>query len=410
MRLQALHKTKMWLLLAALIPWLPAVAQRQELPVMPSQDEQENPDIHGTLVVWQEYVSQYGDYDIYVADINEPEAPIVNALGDASDQTEPAVYGRTVVWQEYIVGGDVADWDIRMADVTDVDNPRVYTVSDLVGIDEQQPAVSGHTIVWEETNGSGYDVYGADVTDPCAPLAFAVAAFELDQRQPAIHRNTVLWQDNYFGDWDLLATDIWLRDAPQDTPIALLEQNQQNGAINGNIAVWEDDFFGDWDIYAARVTKSGTVNEFAVAALEADQRNPDVDGHLVVWQDNRDGNWDIFGYNLVTRRPFRITDDPHDQIRPAISGNTVVWQDRRDGRWNIYAVVLDGPEVARCQTLLPGDVDGNCRVDFADVALMASSWLDCGLDSPELCGNRPASLSVGLKDSLRRTISTERLR
>jgi len=371
----------------------------QEFPLLPSSDDQENPDIEGTLVVWQEFVSQFGDYDVYVADVNDLEDIVVTAIGDEKDQTHPAVHRRTVVWQEFVSDQESGDWDIRMADVTDMNEPMPFVVSDLVGIDEQRPVISGNTIVWEESAGVGFDIYGADVTDPCLPLVFPVAPFDLDQRHPAIYRNTVVWEDNYFGDWDLWAADIWLRDEPEELAVAPFEGDQQKPAVSGDVAVWQDNPFGDWDIYAARIADEGTPRDFAIAATEFDERNPDVDGHLVVWQSRRAGNWDVFGYNLVTKRRFRVTDHPGDQVNPAVSGNIVVWQDDRDGRWNIYAAVLEGPAVAGCKTTLPGDVDGNCRVDFADLALMASSWLECELDGPGLC--RPGPGKAGFVAELR---------
>ena len=226
----------------------------EEFGVLPSQDDQEMPDIQGTLVVWQEYVSQYGDYDIYVADINDLDALLVTAIGDAGDQTHPVVYGATVVWQHFITDEDVGDWDIRMADISDMNEPEVFAVSNLIGVDEQRPAISGHTVVWEETDGTDFDIYGADVTDPCLPLVFPVAPFGLDQRNPAIDRNTVVWEDNFFGDWDLLGADIWLRDEPAQLAVALFENDQQSAVVSRGTVVWEDNFFGDWDLYAAKVS------------------------------------------------------------------------------------------------------------------------------------------------------------
>jgi beta propeller repeat protein len=106
---------------------------------------------------------------------------------------------------------------------------------------------------------------------------------------------------------------------------------------------------------------------------------------LSAWQDDRNGHWDIYGYNLTTEREFRITDDPYDQTHPAISGDVVVWQDNRTGKWNIYAVILNGTEVAQCASWLPSDVNGDCKINFADVAVMAASWLECDLDPPQAC-------------------------
>ncbi|MHC4423961.1 MAG: TolB family protein, partial [Planctomycetota bacterium] len=161
--------------------------------------------------------------------------------------------------------------------------------------------------------------------------------------------------------------------------------DQQKPAICGNIVVWQDDFFGDWDIYAAEVTDPANPVELSICDNSFSQQNPDIDGNIIVWQDDRNGNWDIYGYNLTTREEFRITDDPYDQTNPAISANVVVWQDNRSGNSNIYAVILDGPEAARCASWMPGDVNGDCKIDFFDFAVMTSRWLECNLEPEESC-------------------------
>lgn len=351
-----------------------------EWPLLPGPDDQENPDLHGTMVVWQEFVSEFGDYDVYVMDINDLDNPLVTAIGDANDQTHPAVYGRRVVWQELVVWGDSSDWDIRMADLSDFDDPVGYVVSQLPANDEQRPAIYGNIVVWQDTDGGDYSVFGADVTDPERPSEFVIAAYEGDQQRPSIWRTTVVWEDRFFGDNDIVAADILMRDRPAEFAVVLLEGDQQNAVVSGDTVVWEDDFYGDWDIFAARISDRNEVREFAVISAEGQQRYPDIDGHLVVWQDDRDGHWDIYGHNLVTRRTFRITDDPGDQIHPVVSGNTVIWQDNRRGPWNIYAAILDGPEVAGCTSPPIGDLDGNCRVDFADVAILAGAWLESHIE------------------------------
>ena len=42
---------------------------------------------------------------------------------------------------------------------------------------------------------------------------------------------------------------------------------------------------------------------------------------------------------------------------------------------------------ARCTEEIPGDVNGDCKVDFTDVATMAINWLKCNLEPPEACWN-----------------------
>jgi len=63
----------------------------------------------------------------------------------------------------------------------------------------------------------------------------------------------------------------------------------------------------------------------------------------------------------------------------------VVWQDNRNGNSEIYAVILDGPEIALCTTGMAGDVNGDCKIDFEDYAIMASQWLECYLEPAQAC-------------------------
>ena len=360
--------------------------QWQPFPVLAGPDNQEAPDVSGTMVVWHEFVEQYGDYDIYVADVNDPGAPETFIIGDANDQMYPVVYDNIVIWQDYIVSQGAEDWDVHFADTTDFNNLQVYAAGNEIGVDETQPAIHGSIISWQSLIGDDTDINGADISDPLSPFRFPVASFEFDQQTPAVHRTHVIWQDNFFGDWDIYLADIWQKNKPTEVAVAAFEADQSNPAISGANLVYQDNYFGDWDVYVSDISDPQNPIETLIAATEADQKHPDIDGNIVVWQDNRNGNWDIFGYNLTTRLEFQITDDAADQTNPAISGNLLVWQDNRDGPWNIYAVVLDGPETARCLTRPAGDLNDDCITNFADLALMSVGWLECGLDQAQICG------------------------
>jgi TolB protein len=354
------------ILIAVLLVGFVQVAKGwEEFPVRASTDDQGQPDVSGTIVAWHQLIAEYGDYDILVADVNQAAEPFFLMIGDANDQMNPAVYDDIVVWQDHIVQGGSVDWDVRGADFTDRGQPQFFAVTAVIDNDEQWPAISGSTVVWEDGLDTALDIYGADITDLTSPLEFPIGVFEATQQRPAIYRTTVVWEEQ-FG-------------------VAAFEHDQRNPAVSGNIVVWQDDYFGDWDIFAADISDPNDPTDFAIAATEVSQTNPDIDGNIIVWQDDRHGNWDIFGYNLTTGAEFQITDDRNDQTRPAISGNIVVWEDNRDGHPQIYAVVLDGPAIAQCTSPIPGDVNGDCAVNFADFALMASYWLECRLDPQEAC-------------------------
>jgi predicted outer membrane repeat protein len=54
----------------------------------------------------------------------------------------------------------------------------------------------------------------------------------------------------------------------------------------------------------------------------------------------------------------------------------------------IYNYALSGDEIRRllCEKPPRGDVNGDCRFDFVDFAILFSEWMDCGMMNPELCG------------------------
>jgi len=54
---------------------------------------------------------------------------------------------------------------------------------------------------------------------------------------------------------------------------------------------------------------------------------------------------------------------------------------------NIYYTWLEGDVIADCPNTLTGDVDGDCRVNLNDYALLAQEWLTCALDPISACTN-----------------------
>ena len=137
---------------------VPAAESWKEFTVWPTTDDQELPDIDGDIVVWQQFVAEYGDYDIYVADLsttlktgmNNPDEPLVVIIGDANDQMRPAVFENTVVWQDYVFWQGSGDWDISGSDISDRDQPVIFAVSNIFDNDEQSPAIHGNIVLWPD--------------------------------------------------------------------------------------------------------------------------------------------------------------------------------------------------------------------------------------------------------------------
>ena len=325
-------------LLGAVLP----VSGQIPLALWPSDDPQERPRIQGHRVVWHQFMPEFGDYDVVVADVNFLDEIQVQVLSLPGDQMHPDVWGRRVVWQEYIAReDDLADWDINGADLDDWTNPRLFEVSGVIDNDEQYPAISGNTVLWQDGPEGHSDIFGSDITDPNWPREFVVAAFEGRQQLPAIDRLLAVWQDDFNGDWDVYASDIWLRDRPMEFIVTPFEYQQTAPAISGNRVVWQDDLAGNWDLFVAILGEDGDLEHVPIADTEGNQVNARIEGPLVVWQDDRFGHWDIFLYNLNTGQAFRLTEDPGDQMLPDIAGDLVVWQDNRLGSWDIFVTRLE---------------------------------------------------------------------
>jgi uncharacterized repeat protein (TIGR03803 family) len=67
-----------------------------------------------------------------------------------------------------------------------------------------------------------------------------------------------------------------------------------------------------------------------------------------------------------------------------LSGVTLYGTTSEGGSSNLGVIfALDVP--VTCVEPPEGDLNGDCKVDFEDFAIMADEWLDCGLEPPEAC-------------------------
>lgn len=367
----------------------------QSFAVFASDDTQISPQIHGGTIVWQQLIEFGGayDWDIYAADITDPNDPSVFVVANyPNDETAPVVFDNFVAWQDNYYG----DWDIYVRDISKADSTEVL-ITDLL-FDQQKPVIYGNILLWQDNSASDTDVIAADITDPNDVTLFNLTPYAYDQQNAAIYRNTVLWQDNFVwedspdGEWNIFGADIIRMDKPVEYTLSVMPQDQQNAKISGDIIVWQQDFADDMDILAADISDPKNPRLIYIATdSDSSAINPDIDGNIIVWQDDRNGDWDIYGYNLTTQREFVITDNQpsqttfSNQTSPSLSGNTVVWEDDIATATNIYATVLTGPEIASCPSPLPGDANGDCVVNLNDFALMAQSWLVCNLDDATAC-------------------------
>lgn len=323
-------------------------------------------DLSGDIYVWQDANDGHDDIRGYnLSDGNQI------AICTAADlQQEPSIDGNVVVWRDGRVGSgyeDIYGYDLSTG--------TEFAVIDAV-FHERHPAVSGTMVVWHDdrdyhtNNGQGqlrHNIYGADISDTNNPVYFDINTAARGQMNSAIDGNIVVWEDYRNDEYDIYGADISDTNDPNEIIICIAAGKQVNSAVSGNIVIWEDYRYGNMAIFGYDLSAE---TEFSIAFGQV--ANSDVSGDIVVWQDKRHGQWDIYGYDTSAEVEFPVCIADGNQVNPVISGNRVAWRDLDDVSNMLHWRQL-------CNEYLTGDINGDCTVDFGDVAIMISNWLEYSL-------------------------------
>ena len=165
-----------------------------------------------------------------------------------------------------------------------------------------------------------------------------------------------------------------------------------HGGNNHGIAIREDGSIIAWgrddEGQCTGPNSCGDSNFVAVAAGSYHSVAMREDGSLVAWGDNSEGQCDVPSGNdfVALEKHFALKSD----------GSIVVWGDdyygqvssapEDDGYTNIsrgvYHYLVMKPA---CTQAIKGDINGDCKVDFKDLAIMMDHWLECNRDIPGSC-------------------------
>jgi beta propeller repeat protein len=362
---------KLWILLIVLIcaTGIPiSAAPWTEYRITTSPSEQGAAHISGNIVVWWDG----GGSPILGADITDPAAPIYFEL-----PKNPSGLGGDIV---------VYGFSKKCGDGKNHSGISAYNLSTETESIVKDPcpepipyasygsgSTDGATIVFVMSDPLGYDidntVYGYDLSWE--------SEFEIEDSDcvgsPKVDEDIIVWNDIDASELSGFKISTWQR--------FTIAGSGYPFDISGHLVVLNR---GD-NIYAVNISDPCNPIEFPVCTDANGQRNPAISGNIIVWEDDRNGNWDIYGYDISTQTEFQITTNTADQTSPAISGHTVVWSDSRHGQKDIYATILYGPQVPKCLSPIQGDINGDCKVNLVDFALMTNNWLKCNLDPNEAC-------------------------
>jgi beta propeller repeat protein len=388
-------------LVAALLV-LPGAAW--ELRVTNNDFVQQDPDISGTKVVWED--NRNGNWDIYMFDAATGQTR--RLTDEPHDQINPQISGHIVVWQDYRnsvrqnENPDIYKYDLRTDEVGIVHPPSENTFGGY----QCNPAI-------DDTNGVVVATWVEQAEGISEQARVFYRYLEGGTRYQQVYQDSnlqagpwvsdqkVVWTDNdlggvyfrYVSDSDPYTTAHVLERATNDTIDGL--------RISGERIVWSQyrPESMEYNIRAFRLNpdlQSGIGSW--VSPGDRFQTEPALDGNILVWRDERSGAADVYLYDFGTGQERALVTAPGEQRQPAIDGSLVAFTDTRNGNPEIYLVPVSSSVPLPGLATVPGgtgaprdldtdgrceDVNGNGRADFADVVLYFNqmSWIAANMPS-----------------------------
>jgi beta propeller repeat protein len=148
--------------------------------VVPASYSQWYPAVSDGVIVWSEERGGATGWDIYGFDTANAAAGPFVICDEPGDQEQPDISGDIVVWQEY---GDI--WAV---DLTEIDDPFQISTGG-----SQLPAVSGNVVVWQWGTDGSFDIRGATLTK-VVPSSLIVTAPTAGDMYLANTQIEVQWQ------------------------------------------------------------------------------------------------------------------------------------------------------------------------------------------------------------------------
>ncbi|MBI2926477.1 MAG: cadherin-like domain-containing protein, partial [Verrucomicrobia bacterium] len=278
-----------------------------------------------------------------------------------------------IAWNDNRNGVDYDIYGARLERDGTVLDPTALPISTASG-EQSSPKVASNgadfLVVWQDLRNSattGYDVYGARVTDGGSvldPAGVAIRAGSGTDYQPSVASNgsdyMVAWAE-YSGasSYDIrgarLSSGGTVLD-PSGISVSAASNGQFNPALASDgsnyLVVWGDTRSGDYDIYGARVTGAGVVQDgsgIPISTASNTQYTPAVayggGTFLIAWQDYRSGgSYDFYAARvapdgtLADSGGILLRNTSRDEINAAVAwdGSTFLVAWNRNDPVNLY--------------------------------------------------------------------------
>ena len=342
---------------AAAIGGISTVGTITQLSFGSASDQQEDPAISGTRVVWTDN-RQTSDIILYDLITNGPAQNLTNTPQE--NEFLEDINGSHVVWthQSSTQPGDIVLYDIESGVPNTI-------ASSGVGLSFVSPALSQRYAVFARTT-TQVDIDGYDVLLGGA-LPAQVTNDVADQARPRESGDVIVYEDYNEPHGDIFGYHV-STSGPRFA-IATGAAAQTQADIDGNRVVWVSSTGPGTDQVMLQDLSSGATTQLSTVA--SSKRQPRVSGNWVVWADDRNGPLDLYGYNLGTGKEVSLVTGDGYQFLADIDGNRIVYTDNSAGFEQIFLLTLDTtPPVLH----LPADITtqatgpGGARVTYSATA------------------------------------------
>jgi beta propeller repeat protein len=313
-----------------------AVIQFNEFQITSNTASQENPDIDGIRIVYQD--NRNGNWDIYIYTLQgvfEPETRITSHSGN---QVNPKISADKIVYADDRNG----NWDIYMYDLTTQTETRITDNA----FAQEFPAIDGNRIVWQDNRNGLWDIYVYDLSTQTETRVTNSGSNTF----PAISGSRIAYIKN---------GDMYYFDLSGGNEIRLtaynhdLSKNTECPGIYGSRIVWSVEnsypmhsapwlYSWKYDVYMRDVVTGAMWDTHADSI---DQMCPDISElqpgeYYIVNQIWNSPYWNINLYYTGTQTQYRVTNIAANQLSPKVSGGRIVYMDYRNGNWDIYMTMV----------------------------------------------------------------------
>ncbi len=283
-----------------------------------------NPDINGSVIVYQRKFDNGNRSGIYVYNLrSEKELLISDSNFDAQ---LPKVSADKIVWQQW----DGNDWEIWSSGIDGSDRTQL-TRNEL---DDTTPVVDGNLVLFQRkvnriptSNLSDLYIYDFNTS-----LARSIATSSTRFNSLGISDSNLVWEES--GSSSIITATI--NNSTIDRTILNIRGSIiSQPSIDNNIVVFRQQRVENNSTLIGlnyyNINSDTYFNLIGNNLSDPQRENPEISDNNVVWQQlTGNNNWEIWTKPVNSSVSTRITNNDLEDINPEISSKNVVWQ-RFDG-------------------------------------------------------------------------------